>query len=292
MKFDDQNLSGKYIVAVSGGVDSVVLLDLLSKNKNLDLVVAHFDHGIRQESANDRDFVSKLADSYGLPIKVGEGRLGSEVSEDIARKARYDFLFEVLTNEGAQAILTAHHQDDVVETVIFNILRGTGRKGVTALSNQKEILRPMLAITKKEILDYAKQNKLSWVEDKTNLDTKYTRNWIRHVLLPKMGDDKKEQIIELYRSHQPINAEVDEAISSIIGTKQKINKTMILNLPYSIGCEVIASWLRKNDLAEFDKKTIDRIVRGVRTLPVGKTIDIYNKTQVRISKNCLEIIKR
>lgn len=285
-------IPGKYIVAVSGGVDSVVLLDLLSKNKNLELVVAHFDHGIRQESAKDRKFVEKLAQKYELQIVVGEGKLGSGASEDIARKARYDFLFEILKSEKAKAIITAHHQDDVVETVIFNILRGTGRKGVTALSNQKQVLRPLLNATKKEITEYARDNKLTWVEDSTNLDTKYTRNWIRHVLLPKMGDEKKEQIIQLYRSHQPINIEVDEAITSIIGAKQSIKKTMLLNLPYSISCEVVAGWLRENGLPEFDKKTIDRIVRGIRTLPTGKTIEIYGKNQVRLDQEYVEIIKR
>ncbi|HMS24028.1 MAG TPA: tRNA lysidine(34) synthetase TilS [Candidatus Saccharibacteria bacterium] len=285
-------IPGKYIVAVSGGVDSVVLLDLLSKNKNLDLVVAHFDHGIRQESANDADFVTKLAKKYGLKIILGKGKLGSDVSEDEARKARYDFLFEILMGEGAKAIITAHHQDDVVETVIFNILRGTGRKGVTALSNQKQVLRPLLNVTKKEITEYARDNKLTWVEDSTNLDTKYTRNWIRHVLLPKMGDDKKEQIVQLYKSHQPINDEVDELITAIMGGEKSLEKLTLLNLPYSISCEVVASWLRKNGLAEFDKKTIDRIVRGASTLPVGKTIDIYGKTQVRVGKKFLGIIKR
>jgi tRNA(Ile)-lysidine synthetase-like protein len=293
LEMDKINLdSGLYIVAVSGGMDSVVLLDLLSKNKNLDIVVAHFDHGIRKESANDADFVTKLAKKYGLKLILGKGKLGGDVSEDKARKARYDFLFEVLNSEKAKAIITAHHQDDVVETVIFNILRGTGRKGITALSNQSEILRPMLEITKNEILDYAKQNKLAWVEDSTNLDTKYTRNWIRHVLLPKVGDDKKEQIIQLNRSHQPINIEVDEAISSIIGAKEKIKRTKLLNLPYLISCEVVAGWLRENGLPEFDKKTIDRIVRGIRTLPTGKTIEIYGKNQVRLDQEYVEIIKR
>lgn len=292
MKYDSENLSGKYIVAVSGGVDSVVLLDLLTKVNNLELVVAHFDHGIRQESANDRKFVEKLAQKYGLRIIVGDGNLGSEASEDVARKARYDFLLKVLKSEDAKAIVTAHHLDDVVETVAFNILRGTGRKGVTALSNQKQVLRPLLNATKKEIIEYARDNKLAWVEDSTNLDTKYTRNWIRHVLLPKMSDDKKEQIVQLFKSHQPINYEVDELILTIIGGEKRLEKSQLLNLPYSISCEVVASWLRENDLAEFDKKTIDRIVRGARTLPAGKTIDIYKNNQVRVGEKSLEIIKR
>src|SRR5437764_343012 len=126
---------GKYVVAVSGGVDSVALLDMLARSDDLKLVVAHFDHGIRKDSAKDRKFVEDLAKNYDLPFVYEEGHLGSGTSEAVARGARYDFLHRVKKSHGAQAIITAHHQDDVLETAIINLLRGTGRKGLTSLTS-------------------------------------------------------------------------------------------------------------------------------------------------------------
>jgi tRNA(Ile)-lysidine synthase len=129
---------GTYIVAVSGGVDSVVLLHLLSKT-DCKLVVAHFDHGIRHNSHDDAAFVKSLAASYGLAYEEEKANLGPSASEDTARKARYAFLRRVTNTYHAKAIATAHHQDDVIETSIINILRGTGRN---MLNKKSTLYRP------------------------------------------------------------------------------------------------------------------------------------------------------
>src|SRR5882724_1815869 len=131
---------GRYVVATSGGVDSMALLHLLYQmSRDSDagwwLTVAHFDHGIRSDSAEDRQLVQAIARQYGLPFVYDEGRLGPGASEATARQARYSFLHQVLGASGARAIMTAHHQDDVLETAIFNLIRGTGRKGLTSLGN-------------------------------------------------------------------------------------------------------------------------------------------------------------
>src|SRR4051812_4288271 len=101
---------GKYVVAVSGGIDSVVLLDLLCANPALQLVVAHFDHGIREDSAEDAAFVAALATLQGLEFVTGTAQLGAAASEDTARKARYEFLENVRARHGAAGVVTAHHQ--------------------------------------------------------------------------------------------------------------------------------------------------------------------------------------
>ena len=120
---------GTYIVAVSGGVDSIVLLDLLANQEKAKLIVAHFDHGIRNDSRDDRMFVQDLAVRYELPFVYDVGNLGQGASEAKAREARYTFLRGVRQAAGARSIITAHHEDDVLETAILNIMRGTGRKG-------------------------------------------------------------------------------------------------------------------------------------------------------------------
>ncbi len=165
------------IVAVSGGVDSVVLLDMLMASDHT-LIVAHVDHGIRGlDSAADARFVRALAKKYQLPFVSTELALGKNASEEQARAGRYDFLLEQAKKFDA-TIATAHHQDDLVETVAINITRGTGWRGLAVL-NRKGIVRPLLALTKTQLYRYAVKHQLEWVEDATNRHDTYLRNRLR-----------------------------------------------------------------------------------------------------------------
>ncbi len=192
-----------FIIAVSGGVDSVVLLHkIVSKIKNspaltpdkypIKYVVAHFDHGIRKDSKQDAQFVKKLAVTNRLICEIGEGKLGVGVSEAVAREARYNFLRSVKDKYGAEKIITAHHQDDVLETMIINIIRGTGTHGLIPMSRQSDILRPLINQTKQSLLEYAKFKKLQWREDSTNKDEKYLRNYLRLQIMPKIAPKRQE----------------------------------------------------------------------------------------------------
>jgi tRNA(Ile)-lysidine synthase len=186
---------GKYVVAVSGGVDSVVLLDLLRMYPGVRVVVAHFDHGIRDDSHLDRAHVQALARRYRVPFVYDKGRLGAGASEADARTARYDFLRKAQAASEADAIVTAHHQDDVLETAIINLLRGTGRKGLSSLTSGEGIIRPLLDVPKSEIIDYAKRHRLQWREDSTNLSTDILRNRVRHELLPNWSAHDKHRLL-------------------------------------------------------------------------------------------------
>jgi tRNA(Ile)-lysidine synthase len=166
-----------YIVAVSGGVDSVVLLDMLVKKGEHELVVAHFDHGIRPESNADARFVEELARMYHLPFESVREELGDTSSEERARERRYTFLRSIAKKYNA-LIVTAHHLDDLVETVVINFERGTGWRGLAVL-NAQDTNRPLLAMTKQEIYTYALENNLEWVEDETNVASTYHRNRVR-----------------------------------------------------------------------------------------------------------------
>lgn len=167
----------KLLVAVSGGVDSVVLLDMLQQTDKYDLVVAHFDHGIRPDSAADARFVAGLAKLRGLPFVSKREELGAKASEEQARKARYSFLFQEARRLQA-TIATAHHLDDVVETIAINIIRGTGWRGLAVL-DRAGVVRPLLKYSKAEIRDYALEHRLEWVEDSTNASQNYLRNRVR-----------------------------------------------------------------------------------------------------------------
>lgn len=170
----------KYLVAVSGGVDSVVLLDMLSRGEDR-LVVAHVDHGIRgDDSSADARFVEALAKRYKLPFVSTELHLDSQASEEQARQGRYDFLFAEATKFGA-VVATAHHRGDVVETVAINLERGTGWRGLAVLA-RPEVHRPLLGLTKDQLYRYALKHRLEWVEDSTNRSDAYQRNRLRRKL--------------------------------------------------------------------------------------------------------------
>ena len=182
--------SGTYIVAVSGGVDSIVLLDILKNQTDLNLIVAHFDHGVRTDSELDRQFVEKLSKKINLPFVYESAQLGSAASEEAARSARYAFLERARQAYQARAIVTAHHQDDVLETAIINLLRGTNRRGLSSLTSRPQLARPLLHVSKRDLKAYAQEQGLVWREDSTNSDDSYLRNYVRLHLVPQFSSNR------------------------------------------------------------------------------------------------------
>jgi len=204
-------MTQRYLLAISGGIDSVVLLDMATKWPQVELMVAHFDHGIREESAQDARFVKSLAKAYKLPFVSERAELGVGASEERARVARYAFL-QRMAHEHEARLVTAHHSDDVIETMIINLLRGTGWRGLCSLRSG-DILRPLLEMSKKEIISYAETHSLEWREDSTNTDTTYLRNYIRLLVVPKLGEEGKRQFLSLYKAQ----CQLYEAISHEAG---------------------------------------------------------------------------
>lgn len=263
---------GSYVVAVSGGVDSTVLLDLLRLQPGVRLTVAHFDHGIRDDSAVDKELVAEHARRYRLPFVYDAGRLGPGASEAEAREARYAFLRKAQAACGADAIITAHHQDDVLETAIINLLRGTGRKGLSSLTSGEGIIRPLLDVPKSEIIDYARRHGLKWREDATNTDTGYLRNRIRHEILPSWSEADKRRLLALTRHMDEVNRELDELLAP--AAQGNLSREWFIMLPHGIAREVVASWLRGQGVREFDRRTLERLVVAGKVAEPGKAIDI------------------
>jgi tRNA(Ile)-lysidine synthetase-like protein len=280
---------GKYIVAVSGGVDSMVLLDLLLKLKNLELIVAHFNHGIRSDSHKDEHLVRNAALKLGLPVEIGHGKLGSSASEEQARKARYDFLQNVKTKHQADKIITAHHQDDAVETAIINILRGTGRRGLSAIYSNPAMIRPLMNTPKSRIMQYALTNKITWHEDSTNADTGYLRNYVRLKIVPSISKQNKDRLLGHITEATISNRDIDMSIAKLSHKTSKgpvMDRQKFVLLPVEIGSEVVMHWLRENGIRLFDKKTINRLNIQLRTAkngtlqPIagGVVVEFYAKT--------------
>lgn len=181
------------VVALSGGLDSVVLLHLLRFTPGLArprLVAAHFDHRMRPGSADDAAWVLGLCAAWDVEARIGEpgARPAPPRSEAEAREARYDFLERVRSLEGARRVLTAHTADDQAETVLLRIVRGTGTRGLAGIPEEREpgIWRPLLGFWRAELEAYAAGACLTWREDPTNRDVGYARNALRHVVLPEL----------------------------------------------------------------------------------------------------------
>lgn len=182
------------LVAVSGGADSVALLDVLTQleGEQLNLVVAHLNHGLRgAESDGDQEFVAQLAAGLGLPfavrrVDVAVFAANERLSlEDAGRKARYAFFEDAARVHGAASIALAHHLDDQAETVLIRLLRGAGASGLSAMSNvQQKLKRPLLRVSRAELEHYLRQRELTYRTDSTNADTAILRNSIRHELIP------------------------------------------------------------------------------------------------------------
>jgi tRNA(Ile)-lysidine synthase len=180
------------VVALSGGLDSVVLLHLLrfgSPLEGVELRAAHFDHGMRPDSPDDARWVTGLCRAWGVELHVGRAEAIPR-SEDEAREARYAFLERVRTQAGAQLVLTAHHADDQAETVLFRALRGTGRAGLGGIPSLREpgLWRPLLRFWREELERYAERARISWRDDPTNIQLFYARNVLRKRIIPEIEE--------------------------------------------------------------------------------------------------------
>ncbi len=190
-------------LAVSGGVDSMVLLDLFNKIKvinNLELYVLHYNHKWRASSNNDAKLVKQYCIKNKIRFIYKEATGNVIKSEENARDRRYSFFREVAKKYKLDYVCTAHHKDDQVETVLFRLARGTGSGGLTPikdfleLSNESRVFRPLLNVTRSEIQNYALNNNLSFIQDKTNFDIQYKRNLIRIKILPLLSRVNKNVV--------------------------------------------------------------------------------------------------
>src|SRR5690349_12591874 len=193
---------GPVVVAVSGGADSVALLDLLhgvAPDLGLSLVVAHADHGIQSDSRTVGRAVGALAAKYGLPFELGELHLGPDATETAARRARYAWLRDVQRRHDARYLVTAHHRGDQLETIILRFLRGSAPAGLAGIAARARggLVRPLLPFTKAELAAHAAARGLPVHDDAANRDPRHLRSWVRAALLPlieerlgvRVGDD-------------------------------------------------------------------------------------------------------
>jgi tRNA(Ile)-lysidine synthase len=224
------------VVAVSGGPDSVAMLLALAELARsgrlaLKLSVAHLHHGLRPNTADaDQAFVENLAARLGLPCFSERADVPAEAEaarlgvEEAARNARRRFLAEAARRAGARKVALGHTADDRAETVLFNILRGTGVEGLAALGPRApldadagiEIVRPLIASTRREVLEFLEARGQAWREDETNQSDAHTRNRIRRELLPLLRDEFNPKVDEALARLADQAAEASEVLADAL----------------------------------------------------------------------------
>ena len=228
----------KVVLGVSGGPDSIFMLDTLRKlkeNKKLDceLVVAHVNHMIREEAIDDEQYVLDYCkknniECYAKRIDVQKYANNNKVgTEEAGRILRYEFFDEILEHTNSQKIAIAHNKNDKAETIIMNLLRGaglTGLKGIEPIRNNKYI-RPILEMERNEIEEYCEYNSLNPRIDKTNFENTYTRNQIRNIIIPYIKEEFNPNIIDAMNRLSQVVTEDEVFLDEI--TKEELNKIII-----------------------------------------------------------------
>lgn len=257
-----------YIVAVSGGIDSVVLLHMLWQLQTHRLIVAHVDHGIREESSQDAAFVQALAELYGIDFKISTHTLGPDASEERARTIRYDFLRSLAKRYDAQ-IITAHHADDVVESIAINMHRGTGWRGLA--THDSDVVRPLTEVSKQKLYEYAYKHGLEWREDHTNLSDKYLRNRFRKTLR-SIQPDERQNLLTLRQQQIRLKQDILNEVRRVVGEGPDFSRHFFTHIPKQAAIECLRE-VTKGDLT---RPQLERFLLAIKTIGSGKTLQLGN----------------
>lgn len=257
----------------------MALLHILAESQTASnkYIVAHFNHGIRLNSHIAEELVRTKAGQLKLPFEVGYGYLGEGASEERARQARYKFLYSVREKFEADKIVTAHHGDDLVETVVINIVRGTGRRGMSPMARNKYVIRPLLNSSKKEILDYARANNVKWNEDLTNYSSKYLRNRLRAIINQEHVACYRDELVNYIQGVTKINNKLDSELAKISRYclfQNKISGYEYTSLPVALGRELLATWFINNGLNNITRPKVEAADVFVRTAKPGSLMSL------------------
>lgn len=273
----------RYVLAVSGGVDSVVLLDTFAHLPHELLVVAHFDHGIRGDSAEDARFVEALAVRYNLPFELRREELGASASEDLARQRRYAFLREAAEKYRA-TIVTAHHADDVIETIAINLTRGTGWRGLAVL-NDTTLVRPLRSKWKKDLIEYAVEHRLEWVEDSTNQTDAYLRNRLRQRIAAAVSIEEKKDLHKNWWRQCQLTQGINNEIAHLLKESPVYTRYFMTMIPYETAYELLRAAVLEAGGPSLLRSQLVGGVIALRTARAGSEHHLTRGVTLRCSKD-------
>jgi len=252
------------ILAVSGGIDSVVMLHFLRNDP--EVIVAHFDHGIRPNSKDDRVFVERLAKQYCKPFYYKRQELGENCGEATAREKRYEFLSRIASEHDGK-IYVAHHADDILESIAINVLRGTGWRGLAPMTNQN-IERPLIDWPKSKIYRYAAEHNLSFRQDQTNTEGDYLRNRVREQLR-FVSDEQRLQLLRLYKKQCKLKMEINFILDGFSDGNRYPRSLAELD----IATELIRSILANQDI-RLTRPQLDNCKKAILEYAPGKRFSL------------------
>lgn len=270
----------KLLVALSGGIDSVVLLHALLQSKNhfqFELYAIHVHHGISEQAESWAEFCLSICSNWNVPIHIARihvSKLSKKGIEAEARHQRYLVIEAHQSSIGADWVVLAHHQQDQAETLLLQAIRGSGVKGLASMAsidNQRKRLRPFLPITRDDIQTYASVHELSWINDESNFDTHYDRNYLRHTIFPRLKERFPSVDLTLSRvakhmaeSLSLLNelAEADfTKFKSVTENQNKFPIAILTNLDRTRAKNVFRWWLQhQSDEYKLNERRINTLI--------------------------------
>ncbi len=296
--------TGDVVVAgISGGPDSMALLYILNEFKNkldLKLVCAHINHNVREESDKEEEDLRKFCLKNKIIFECKKiDKWSNDNFESEARSVRYNFFEELVENYGAKYLMTAHHADDLMETILMRIVRGSTLKGYSGFERivEKEnytLVRPLYSVTKSQIEEFCKLNKIEYAVDKSNSDMKYTRNRYRSILLPFLKNENKnvhKKFIKfsetLIENSNYINREVNKVFNKVF-QNGRLDLDKFEDLDKLIQTNIIYNILEKiyeDDLITIGDTHVDLIFSIINSNKSSSTVHLPNNIIVIKSYN-------
>ena len=276
--FNSQN---RLLVAVSTGVDSMVLVDLIqrlpSKQRPF-IMVAHVNHHLRKQSNQEEQFLRQYCQQHSLPLAVHQWPPAEHPQTGIemaARNMRYRFFAEVMTNYQLDTLVTAHHGDDLAETMLMKLTRGGQLNQLIGIADQRVfhngwLVRPLLPFSKDTLVHYARHRNLRWYEDVTNHDLGIQRNRYRHEIIPLLKKENPQFLRHLYHYHQQLTAAVDlnehltaERLTTMLNHAGQLELGKLRNEPPQFQDMIIRQWLEQSQVRDLKQSQIREIVTGL-----------------------------
>lgn len=293
---DDYIFNNYVVIGVSAGPDSMCLLDLLQK-KTTKIVVCHINHNVRKESIEEEKYITKYCQDKNIILeKTTINNYQENNFENEARKKRYMFYEEILKKYNSKTLLLAHHGDDLIETILMKISRGSnleGYAGIKEISNVKnyQIIRPLLKYTKEDIINYNKSNNIKYYNDSSNQSTNYTRNRYRLNILPLLKKEDKN-IHKKYLKYSKTLIEYDDYIKREV--KRNINNVYKDNIINIDNLNKLDTFLIKNILYNIMNNIYQNKNNIITDRHIQNIISLLNNTKPNIKidlPNNKEIVK-
>ena len=308
-KYNLINKEDKVLVGVSGGPDSISLLNILHE-LGYNICTAHINHGLRENAENDEKYVVEFCEKRNIPCFVKRVKLNEIESdmttEELGRKIRYDFFKEIMEQENCTKIATAHNANDNAETVLMNMIRGTGLSGLKGIEiSREDIIRPILEINRVEIEAYCESEKLNPCHDESNDEAIYTRNKIRLELIPYIEKNINSNIVNninrmseiILEEEEFLNKQVNKAYEDSLIAEEDgrtvCNLKKFNSFESVIQKRLIIKYITKTlgNAKDIEKVHIEDILKLCKNNVGGKYLTPNKYIKVSVNKGIVEYIK-